>query len=133
MSFTSFLKSMEQKIVAVFKTAAKAEPAAVAIAEGVATAAGFPEVVPFIEKIGGILAASGGVVATLQNGPGDGAAKLALAAPMVDNMLKNSGFLSDKVIADEQKWAAAVTGIASHFADLYNSVAPKPPATPPAV
>ncbi len=130
MSVLSFLKTAEVKVAAIFKGAAKAEPTIAAIADDVAIAAGFPEVVPFINRIGSLLVGAGGVVNAMQGADGNGAAKLAVAAPMVDSLLKNSGFLSDKVIADEQKWSAAVTGIASSFADLLDSVASKP--VPPA-
>lgn len=125
MSLKSFLKAAEEKVAAVLKGAAKAEPAAAAIAGDVATALGFPEVVPFINRIGALLVGAGGVVNAIQGANGDGAAKLAVATPLVDNLLKSGGFLSDKVIADEQKWAAAVQGITSHFADLLDSVQSK--------
>jgi hypothetical protein len=129
MGFISWLKAAEQKVASVLKGAAKAEPMAEAIADTVAVAAGFPEAVPFINRIGKLLVGSGAVVTAVQGSEGNGAAKLAIAAPMVDQLFKNSGFLSDKVIADEAKWSAAIVGIASNFADLFNSLAPaQPPA-----
>lgn len=126
--FLSILKTAEQKVAAVLRGAAKAEPAAVAIADTAAIAAGCPEFVPFIGKIGNVLVGAGAAVDAISAAPGNGAAKLAVAAPLVDQLVKNSGFLSDKVIADEAKWSAAITGITSNLADLLNAVSEKPAA-----
>jgi hypothetical protein len=135
MSFVSFLKAAEHKVASILKGAAKAEPLAVSIADTAVTVAGFPEFVPMINRIGSILVGSGAVVESISGTQGNGAAKLAIASPMVDALVKNSGFLSDKAIADEAKWSAAITAMTSSFADLLNSVAPpaEPPATPPPV
>ena len=124
MGFISFLKAAEQKLASILSFAAKAAPEGAIIADTIAAAAGFPEAKIFIDRIAALLSGAGAVVTATAGAAGNGAAKLAVAAPMVDALLKNSGFLSDKVIADEAKWSAAVTGIARHFADLFNSLAP---------
>lgn len=135
MSFVSFLKAAEHKVAAILKGAAKAEPMAVAIADTAVTAAGFPEFVPFIGKIGNILVGAGAAVEAINGTDGNGAVKLAVAAPLVDQLIKSSGFFGDKAIADEAKWNAAITAMTSSLADLLNAVKPAeaaPAATPTA-
>lgn len=124
MKFLSFLKKAETDMAKVLEVAAKAEPAAVGIGSVVAIAAGHPEIALAFQKIGAVVTGAGALVTTVQGEQGTGAQKLQIAAPLVDQLIKNSGFLNGKQIADTEKWEKAVAGIAGYTADLYASVVP---------
>jgi hypothetical protein len=129
MSFLSFLKAAEAKVAVIFKEAAKLEPEAVIIADVGVTAAGFPEFMPFIAKVGNILVAAGGAVTAVQGSAATGVSKLAVAAPLVEQAIQQSGFFGDKVIADSAKWSAAVQTMTGALADMLDSVTAVPVAT----
>lgn len=124
MKFLSFLKKAEADMAKGLEIAAKAEPAAANIGGIVAIAAGHPEIAFAIQKIGAVVTGAGALVTTVQGEQGTGAQKLQIAAPLVDQLIKNSGFLNGKEIVDVQKWEKAVAAIAGSTADLYASVQP---------
>lgn len=126
MSFISFLKSVEQKIAEAIGVVAKIAPVAAVAADAAAIASGNAEVLPFIQKMVTVCTGAGAMVTAVKGTAGTGADKLAAAAPMLDSLVKDSGFLSDKVIADEQKWSKAIVTIAGSFADLFAATTPKP-------
>jgi len=125
----SVLKTIEHDAAAVLGLAAKLTPEIEAGADLAATAAGYPEIAAAINKIGAVVVGAGAIVTAAKGAAGTGADKLAVAAPQVDAMIKNSGFLGNKAIADLSKWDAAVKGITGYIADLYDSLVEKPGAT----
>lgn len=129
--FLSFLKASEQDVAKVILGAARVEPILAEGAKLAATAAGHPEIGAAIEKIGSVVVGSGALVSAVQGAQGTGVDKLAVATPLVDNLIKNSGFFGTRVVADADKWAAAVEKMTSAVADMYDASAAKPaPAAP---
>ena len=131
-SVVSFLKKAEKDAADAIGVAAKAAPAVAAVAEAGAVATGNAGIVPFIEKMSALTTGAGALVQTVQGAKGTGADKLAVAAPQLDSLLRDSGFLSDKIITDLDKWEKAVESIAGSFADLFASVSAKAVSTAPA-
>jgi hypothetical protein len=128
----SFLKSAEQDVAKVLGFAAAVEPVAANIADAVVTAVGHPEVGAAIAKIGSVVVGAGALVTTVSGASGSGADKLSVAAPLVEQLITNSGFLGTRAVADVDKWQAAIKLITGAVADLYDATTAKPAATPAA-
>jgi hypothetical protein len=131
MSVTSVLKVAEQDAAKAFKWLLSEAPLVEGVAETVAVVSGNASVVPFIEKVSSIVT-NAGAIATSVNAAATGADKLAVAAPAVDSLIKNSGFLGTTAIADVSKWDTAVKAITGAFADLLASLEAKKPVAAPA-
>jgi hypothetical protein len=126
----SFLKAAEHDAALLIEGAAKIEPQIAEVAGIAATAAGYPEVNVAIQKIGNVIVGAGALISAATNGTGSGADKLATAAPGVEALIKNSGFLGTAAVANVSKWDSAIQAITSGFADLFDSIVKKAPAVP---
>jgi hypothetical protein len=128
----SFLKAAEADAAGFLKEAAKVEPIVVGVGEAVSDAAGKPEIAAAISKIGAVVVGAGALVTTVAGTAGTGASKLAIAAPLVEQLITGSGFLSTRAIADVAKWKSAISVLTGAVADLFDattaSTAPAAPA-----
>lgn len=126
--FHSFLKKAEADFAKILQEGAKLEPGIAAGASIVAVACGHPEIAFAIQKIGSVVAGAGGLVTTVQGTAGTAEQKIAVAAPLVDQLIKNSGFLGGRAITNETKWAAAMAQLADVVGAMYDSVEAVPTA-----
>jgi hypothetical protein len=119
----SFLKAAEHDVAIVIEDAATVAPKVAEVAEGAAVSLGYPEVAVFLQKALSLIVGAGAIVSQSTNGTGSGLDKLAVAAPLVDNLIKGSGFLGANAVADVSKYDNAVKVITGGLADLGDSLA----------
>lgn len=118
MSFLGFLKGAGKVLGIGLRDAVKLAP----VAEEVAGVAGFPEVAIAIKTFEGVFAGVEAVAVSTQGLPGPD--KLKMAVPAIESVIKNSGWLNGRQIADLSKWDKAIADLSSAFVDLSNSTTP---------
>ena len=118
--FLGFIKKIGSIAVKAINISAAVSPAVAAV---LATT-GHADVASTLMKVENLAIGVEVTGTAIASAPLTGAQKLAVLAPSVDNLIKNSGFLSNRAIADAAKWDAAVAAFSSAIVDLSNATTP---------
>lgn len=118
----SFLKTLGSDLKKVFSVVVKGTAEVAKVSQVVATID--PELAPVADGLTALAGVVAGVETIGQSiaTQAAGETKLQAAIPLAEAVLKSSGLMDGKVVADATKYATALKGFVSNFADLLNSL-----------